>query len=100
LWPLAFGLVVEHRGTATADVGRFEGAVQEVFERIRLARSAVGIFRPQRTQRAWRVGLVADAKIASHEETPEERRQRQEREADEFFGRESTPGVKKRKILG
>lgn len=54
-------------------------------------------------RRSWKAATwllkYLDAKIASHEETPDERRQRQQRETDEFFGR-SPRNVKQRKILG
>jgi hypothetical protein len=52
-------------------------------------------------RRSWKAATwllkYLDGKIASHEETLEERRQRQQRETDEFLAR-STPGVKKRKV--
>jgi len=41
-----------------------------------------------------------DTKIATHDETPDERRARQQRESDEFFARSAAPGVKTRKVLG
>jgi len=40
------------------------------------------------------------ARIASHEETPDEPCERQQREADEFVGRVRASNVKKRKVLG
>jgi hypothetical protein len=50
-------------------------------------------------RRSWKAATwllkYLDSKIATHEETPDERRARQQRETDEFFAR-STPGVKKR----
>jgi Helix-turn-helix domain of resolvase len=55
-------------------------------------------------RRSWKAATwllkYLDQKIASHEETPDERRERQHREAEEFFARSAVPGVKKRKILG
>jgi hypothetical protein len=52
-------------------------------------------------RRSWKAATwllkYLDGKIASREETPEERHQRQQRETDEFLAR-STPGVKKRKV--
>jgi lambda repressor-like predicted transcriptional regulator len=54
-------------------------------------------------RRSWKAATwllkYLDGKIASHEETPDERRQRQNRETDEFFGR-SPRNVKHRKTLG
>jgi hypothetical protein len=54
--------------------------------------------------RSWKAATwllkYLGAKIASHEETPEECRERQEREAYEFFGRAPAPGVRKRRVLG
>jgi hypothetical protein len=54
--------------------------------------------------RSWKAATwllkYLGAKIVSREETPEERRQRQERDADEFFGRAPAPGVRKRRVLG
>ena len=55
-------------------------------------------------RRSWKAATwllkYLDAKIATHEETPDERRQRQARESEEFFARASTPDVKTRKVLG
>jgi hypothetical protein len=52
-------------------------------------------------RRSWKAATwllkYLDAKIAAHEETPEERRERQQQEMDEFMGRSTTKGVKKRK---
>ena len=43
------------------------------------------------SRRSWKAATwllkYLDGKIASHEELPEERRARQKRETDEFFGR-------------
>jgi hypothetical protein len=55
-------------------------------------------------RRSWKAATwllkYLDSKIASHEETPDERRQRQHREAEEFFARSPAPNVKNRKLLG
>lgn len=55
-------------------------------------------------RRSWKAATwllkYLDAKIATHEETPDERRQRQTRESEEFFARASAPNVKTRKVLG
>jgi hypothetical protein len=51
-------------------------------------------------RRSWKAATwllkYLDSKIASHEETPDERRQRQDREAEEFFARAGGTGVKRR----
>src|SRR5256885_16693289 len=54
-------------------------------------------------RRSWKAATwllkYLDAKIAAHEETPDERRERLSREADEFFGRSKSKGVKTRREL-
>ena len=54
-------------------------------------------------RRSWRAATwllkYLDSKIASHDETPDERRARQQREADEFLARHAHPGVKQRREL-
>jgi hypothetical protein len=54
-------------------------------------------------RRSWKAATwllkYLDAKIASHDETPDERRDRQQREADEFMARHAQPGVKQRREL-
>jgi len=55
-------------------------------------------------RRSWKAATwllkYLDSKIASHEETPDERRQRQQRETDELFARARGPNVKTRGTLG
>ena len=55
-------------------------------------------------RRSWKAATwllkYVDSKIASHEETPDERRARQQRESDEFFARAGGNGVKTRHVLG
>jgi hypothetical protein len=55
-------------------------------------------------RRSWKAATwllkYLDAKIASHEETPDERRQRQQRETDEFISHATSRHVKQRKTLG
>jgi hypothetical protein len=55
-------------------------------------------------RRSWKAATwllkYLDAKITSHEETPDERRQRQQRESDEFIARATGRGIKTRKVLG
>ena len=54
-------------------------------------------------RRSWKAATwllkYLDGKVASHEETPDERRQRQFREADDFFARSPRKNVKTRKEL-
>jgi transposase len=54
-------------------------------------------------RRSWKAATwllrYLDAKIASHEETPDERRLRQLREAEEFMARHAHPSVKQRREL-
>src|SRR5207237_1601013 len=53
-------------------------------------------------RRSWKAATwllkYLDAKIASHEETPEERRARQEREQQEFLARASGRNIKTRHV--
>jgi hypothetical protein len=55
-------------------------------------------------RRSWKAATwllkYLDAKIATHEETPDERRARQQRESDEFFARSPAPSAKTRRVLG
>ena len=55
-------------------------------------------------RRSWKAATwllkYLDAKIASHEETPDERRARQQRETDEFLAGASGPNIKTRRVLG
>jgi len=55
-------------------------------------------------RRSWKAATwllkYLDGKIASHEETPDERRERQQRESDEFFARTGGRNVKTRHVLG
>ncbi len=55
-------------------------------------------------RRSWKAATwllkYLDAKIASHEETPDERRQRQQRETEEFLTQAHGPGVRTRRVLG
>ena len=54
-------------------------------------------------RRSWKAATwllkYLDGKIASHEETPDERRERQQRESDEFFARAGGKSVKTRRVL-
>src|SRR5262245_62567197 len=53
-------------------------------------------------RRSWKAATwllkYLDGKIASHEETPDERRERQQRESDEFFARAHEPKAKTRHV--
>jgi len=55
-------------------------------------------------RRSWKAATwllkYLDSKIASHEETPDERRQRQQRETEEFLTQAHGQGVKTRHVLG
>jgi hypothetical protein len=55
-------------------------------------------------RRSWKAATwllkYLHGKIASHEETPDERRDRQQRESDEFLARASGKNVKTRRVLG
>ncbi len=56
------------------------------------------------SRRSWKAATwllkYLDSKIASHEETPDERRERQQRESEEFLARASGPNIKTRHVLG
>jgi hypothetical protein len=55
-------------------------------------------------RRSWKAATwllkYLDSKIASHEETPDERRERQQRETEEFLAHAHGKGVKTRHVLG